>query len=244
MKDMKTTIAVRNVHKSYTTGGATTAVLSGIDLETLPGECVFLVGPSGSGKTTLLSILGCLLTPDRGRVEIVGQDLARLTDLERAVLRRDRIGFVFQRFQLIRGLNALQNVCLPLTLRATATKPAERRALELLDAVGLADKAKAQPTNLSTGQCQRVALARSLACDPDLILADEPTASLDAQTGQEAIELLRRLTSERGKTALVVTHDARIFHFADRVLQLDGGRIVPHAADHEQIAAVAACGTH
>ena len=223
---MTPTILVRDVHKSYATGGATTPVLSGIDLETFPGECVFLVGPSGSGKTTLLSILGCLLTPDRGHVEIVGQELAHLDDRRRALLRRDRIGFVFQRFHLIRGLSALQNVAVPLTLRGTAPKAAEHRALDLLDAVGLADKAKAHIANLSTGQCQRVALARSLACDPDLILADEPTASLDAHTGQEAMELLRRLTSEQGKTALVVTHDARIFHFADRILQLDGGRIV------------------
>ncbi|HVA51220.1 MAG TPA: ABC transporter ATP-binding protein [Pirellulales bacterium] len=226
------TIFAHDVHKSYTTGGTTTPVLEGVELETLPGECVFLVGPSGSGKSTLLSILGCMLTPDRGQVKIVGQDLARLNDIERAVLRRDRIGFVFQRFQLIRGLNALQNACLPLTLRGVAPRPAQRRALELLEAVGLADKAKAHVGKLSTGQCQRVALARALAGDPDLILADEPTASLDAQNGQEVMRLLRHLTSERGKTALVVTHDSRIFAFADRILHLDAGRIAEVDADH------------
>jgi putative ABC transport system ATP-binding protein len=205
--------------------------LQGIDLDIFPGECVFLVGPSGSGKTTLLSILGCLLTPDGGRVEIVGSDLSGLNDVERAVLRRDRIGFVFQRFQLIRGLNAVQNVCVPLTLRGVAPKVAQRRALELLAAVGLSEKAKAHIANLSTGQCQRVALARALAGDPDLILADEPTASLDGANGQEVMQLLRQLTSQRGKTAVVVTHDARIFHFADRILRLDGGRIVPDAEE-------------
>ena len=222
---MNTTIVAHDVHKSYTTGGTTTPVLQGVELETSHGECVFLVGPSGSGKSTLLSILGCMLTPDRGRVEIVGHDLAGLNDVERAVLRRDRIGFVFQRFQLIRGLNALQNACLPLTLRGVSPKEAARRATELLDAVGLADKRMAHVGKLSTGQCQRVALARALAGDPDLILADEPTASLDAQNGQEVMRLLRRLTSERGKTALVVTHDQRIFDYADRILHLDAGRI-------------------
>jgi putative ABC transport system ATP-binding protein len=234
---MTPTILAHDVHKSYTTGGITTPVLEGIELETSPGECVFLVGPSGSGKSTLLSILGCMLTPDRGRVEIVGQDLAGLSNFERAVLRRDRIGFVFQRFQLIRGLNALENACLPLTLRGVSAKTAARQAAELLDAVGLADKLKAHVGKLSTGQCQRVALARALAGDPDLILADEPTASLDGQNGQEVMRLLRRLTSERGKTALVVTHDQRIFGYADRVLHLDAGRIAEVDSEHPALTA-------
>jgi putative ABC transport system ATP-binding protein len=234
---METTILAHDVHKDYTTGGATTAVLQGVELATRPGECVFLVGPSGSGKSTLLSILGCMLTPDRGHVEIVGQDLARLNERERAVLRRDRIGFVFQRFQLIRGLNALQNACLPLTLRGVSPKEATRRATELLEAVGLADKLRAHVGKLSTGQCQRVALARALAGNPDLILADEPTASLDGQNGQEVMRLLRHLTSEQGKTALVVTHDQRIFGYADRILHLDAGRITEVDSEHPALTA-------
>jgi putative ABC transport system ATP-binding protein len=233
----QSTIVAHDVYKSFTTGGATTRVLDGVELETRPGECVFLVGPSGSGKSTLLTILGCMLTPDRGQVEIVGQDLATLNDVERAVLRRDRIGFVFQRFQLIRGLNALQNACLPLTLRGVAPKEATRRATELLVAVGLADKMKSHIGKLSTGQCQRVALARALAGDPDLILADEPTASLDAENGQEVMRLLRHLTLERGKTALVVTHDQRIFGYADRILHLDAGRIAEVDAEHPALTA-------
>ncbi|HEX5442973.1 MAG TPA: ABC transporter ATP-binding protein [Pirellulales bacterium] len=224
---MKPTIVVRNVYKNYTSGGATTPVLEGIDLQILPGECVFLVGPSGSGKTTLLSILGCLLTPDRGQVLIAGQELSGLSDLERALLRRDRLGFVFQRFHLIRGLTAAQNVAVPLTLAGVAPQQARDRALDLLGAVGLAEKAQSHVGNLSTGQCQRVALARALAGDPDVILADEPTASLDGVNGQEVMQLLRKLTSESGKTAVVVTHDARIYSFADRILELDGGRIAP-----------------
>jgi len=233
-------IQATDVHKSYASAGADIPVLAGVDLEVAPGECVFLVGPSGSGKSTLLSILGCMLTPDRGRVEIAGQDLAGVTDVERALLRRDRIGFVFQRFQLIRGLNALQNVGLPLTLRGESPKKAARRAGELLAAVGLADKTKSRVDKLSAGQCQRVAIARAMAGDPDLILADEPTASLDAHNGQEAMRLLRRLASDEGKAALVVTHDPRIFEFADRILHLDGGRIAEAGAPPRAAAEVAA----
>src|SRR5579871_4315461 len=143
-----TTILARNVYKSYTRGGTTTPVLQGIDLEVLPGECVFLVGPSGSGKTTLLSVLGCLLTPDSGQVEIAGRDLATLNDTERAELRRDRIGFVFQRFQLIRGLTAEQNVGVPLALAKVPPKRTRHRAMELLESVGLADKATAHINRL------------------------------------------------------------------------------------------------
>ena len=231
------TILAHDVHKSYASGGATTPVLQGVELATYPGECVFLVGPSGSGKSTLLSILGCMLTPDRGHVEIAGQNLAALSDFDRAILRRDRIGFVFQRFQLIRGLNALDNACLPLTLRRVPRKEAIGRARTLLEAVGLGDKIKSHVGKLSTGQCQRVALARALAGDPDLILADEPTASLDAQNGQEVMRLLRRLTSEQGRSALVVTHDQRIFGYADRILHLDAGRIAEVDNEHPALTA-------
>lgn len=220
-------ITVESLHKAYVKGGARTLVLKGIDLQIAAGECVFLAGPSGSGKSTLLSILGCILTPDAGRVEILGHDLGRLRPQERSHLRRDRIGFVFQRFQLIRGLTALENVCVPSMLKGLAAKKAQARGQELLAAVGLAQKFKSQAANLSTGQCQRVALARALMADPDLILADEPTASLDSQSGLEAMRLLRELTTQRGKTAIVVTHDPRIFQFADRVLHLDEGRICP-----------------
>lgn len=219
-------VSVQGVHKAYRRGSTSTPVLNGVDLAVAPGECVFLAGPSGSGKTTLLSILGCILTADRGRVRILDQDATSLDGPGRATMRRDRIGFVFQRFHLIRGLNALENVGVPLVLRETPRRAAHRRASEMLQAVGLADKADAQPQNLSAGQCQRVALARALVGDPELILADEPTASLDAANGPEMIRLLRRLTTDQGKTAIVVTHDQRIFPFADRVLWLENGQVV------------------
>jgi putative ABC transport system ATP-binding protein len=218
-------VRVAGVEKAYRRGTTASPVLEGVDLDVSRGECVFLAGPSGSGKTTLLSIIGCILSPDRGRVEVLGQDLQGLDAVARSALRRDRIGFVFQRFHLIHGLSALDNVCVPLTLQGARPRAAQQRGLALLEAVGLADQAHAQPRNLSAGQCQRVAVARALANDPDLILADEPTAALDAANGHEMMQLLRRLINEHRKTAVVVTHDPRIFSFADRVCYLENGCI-------------------
>lgn len=211
--------------KSYGRGATMTPVLSGVDLMVRRGECVFLAGPSGSGKTTLLSILGCILSPDGGTIRVLGEDLRSLDAKGHIAMRRDRIGFVFQRFHLIRGLSASHNVCVPLTLRRVAQRAARSRASDLLEAVGLADKAHLHLRNLSAGQCQRVALARALVGDPQLVLADEPTASLDAANGQEVMALMRRLTTEKGRTAIVVTHDQRIFHFADRICWLENGRV-------------------
>ena len=220
-------ISLVNVSKSFTRGGVTAHVLDGCNLTVRRGECVYLVGPSGSGKTTLLSILGCVLQADAGNVRILGRDVQSLCPAAKAELRRTHIGFVFQRFHLVRGLSALENVCLPLTLDGVDRRTAERRGRELLERVGLADKAGAEPRRLSVGQCQRVALARALAADPPLILADEPTASLDAELGQQAMQLLRSLTVELEKTAVVVTHDPRIESFADRIFVMENGRVIP-----------------
>jgi len=231
-------VRVEAVEKAYRRGRTSTPVLNGVDLTVAAGECVFLAGPSGSGKTTLLSIVGCILTADRGRVQILGEDVLSLDAARRVRMRRDRIGFVFQRFHLIRGLTALENVAVPLRLRGTSSQAASRRARELLESVGLGDQGAAHPQNLSAGQCQRVALARALANDPELILADEPTASLDAANGPEVMKLLRRLTTNQGRTAIVVTHDQRIFPFADRVLWLENGRVV----ETEQLASPSPAG--
>ena len=234
-------IRVEDVYKTYKRGSTSTTVLNGVDLAVKQGECVFLAGPSGSGKSTLLSIIGCILTADRGRVRILGQDICELDSMGRTLLRRDRIGFVFQRFQLIRGLTALENICVPLALKSTDASVARRRGRDLLEAVGLADKHQAHPENLSSGQCQRVAIARALAVDPKVILADEPTASLDGENGQEVMQLLRRLTADEGRTAVVVTHDQRIFHFADRVFHLENGRIKETTETPPATAMVATC---
>jgi putative ABC transport system ATP-binding protein len=215
----------RDVTKSYRRGGADTRVLTGVDLCVQAGECVFLVGPSGSGKSTLLSILGCILTPDRGTLRIVGREIGQVTDQARVQIRRDVIGFVFQRYQLIRGLSVLDNVLVPMQLQGKPHREAYRRACELIESVGLAACLHARPHQLSTGQCQRVAFARALANDPLILLADEPTASLDTATGDEIMQLLRRLIVQYHKTAIVVTHDPRIFHYADRIYELEDGRL-------------------
>jgi putative ABC transport system ATP-binding protein len=218
-------VSAEGVVKTYERGALAARVLDGVDLHVERGRSVFLAGPSGSGKTTLLSILGCILSADEGRVNILGQDLSALSTRERSDFRRDRIGFVFQRFHLIRGLTACENIGVPLVLRGVDPPLVRRRAMELLDMVGLADKAHAHSQNLSAGQCQRVALARALANDPELILADEPTASLDATKGHDVMELLWRLTTHQGRTVVVVTHDPRIFCFADYVHWLDNGHV-------------------
>jgi putative ABC transport system ATP-binding protein len=231
------TIRLRGVQKAYRRGAVAAAVLEGVDLTVARGECAYLAGPSGSGKTTLLSILGCILAADEGRVELFGQNIAALDPHQRTLLRRDRIGFVFQRFHLIRGLTALENVCVPMTLRGVAARAARLRAVGLLEAVGLGKRIDAHPRTLSAGQCQRVAIARALANDPELVLADEPTASLDAKNGQEIMQLLRRLVAQGGKTAVVVTHDPRIFSFADQIHWLENGRIVECASQLDPLEA-------
>jgi putative ABC transport system ATP-binding protein len=219
-------VCVEGVLKTYGLGDTAARVLDGVNLRVDRGRSVFLAGPSGSGKTTLLSILGCILSADEGHVEILGHDLSALNSQQRTILRRDRIGFVFQRFHLIRGLTACENIGVPLVLCGMPSGKVRQRALAILEAVGLADHANAHPRNLSAGQCQRVALARALANDPDLILADEPTAALDAANGYQMMELLWRLTTQEGRTVIVVTHDPRIFCFADCVYWLENGRVV------------------
>jgi putative ABC transport system ATP-binding protein len=214
------------LQKAYRTGPTTTPVLREVSLSIERGECVFLVGPSGSGKTTLLSILGCILSPDAGMLELLGQDVSRLKPRHKARFRREKLGFVFQRFHLFDGLRAWENVAVSLQLLGQSGRSAKRKSLELLERVGLADRVNYHISQLSMGQRQRVALARALVADPELILADEPTASLDAESGQTAMRLLKDLSQDMGKTVLVVTHDSRIFPMADRILTLSEGRLL------------------
>lgn len=229
---MMTQMVIRaaGLAKGYQTGDERCAVLNGVDLSIARGECVFLVGPSGSGKTTLLSILGCVLSADAGQLDVLGCDVLGFTCNEQARFRREKIGFVFQRFHLFDALTALENVCVPLDLLGWPKGRSRRRALELLSLVGLAEKALCRVTRLSVGQRQRVAFARALAGDPDLILADEPTASLDADAGFTAMSILKSLCRELEKTVVVVTHDSRIYSMADRLLRLSDGRVVEDVA--------------
>jgi putative ABC transport system ATP-binding protein len=213
--------------KGYGNGAVASPVLRGIDLKIPRGECLFLVGPPGSGKTTLLSILGCVLSPDAGALEILGEDVTRYSSTEQARFRREKVGFVFQQFHLFDALTAVENVRVPFELMGIPAMEAERKSRELLSLVGLADKDDSRVTRLSTGQRQRVALARALAGNRELILADEPTVSLDVDAGLNAMQVLKDLCHSLNKTAVIVTHDSRILPVADRILKLADGRIVP-----------------
>lgn len=230
-------IKTSNLMKSYATGGTSVPVLCGIDMTVLSGECVFLAGPSGSGKTTLLSILGCVLTADSGDVNVLGCDVTQLKPDQQAAFRREKIGFVFQRFHLFDALTAVENVSIPLQLLHWPSGKVKARARELLAALGLEALVNRNVTQLSMGQRQRVAVARALAADPELILADEPTASLDEESGLQAMTVLRDLCRSLGKTVVVVTHDSRIFEFADRILFLNKGRMLSgHSVSNIELA--------
>ncbi|MFD0056313.1 ABC transporter ATP-binding protein [Streptomyces sp. NPDC015140] len=222
----ETMVRVEDVRKSYTRGTAVVHALRGVSFEVPRGELVALKGRSGSGKTTLLNIVGGLDAPDAGRVEVDGRDLADLDEDGLLALRRDRVGFVFQSFGLIPILTAAENVGVPMRLRRAAAREREERVALLLALVGLADHAAQRPGELSGGQQQRVAIARALANNPALLIADEPTGQLDAETGHAVMELLRAVVRSEGVTALVATHDATLLDLADRVLELRDGEIV------------------
>ncbi|MCU0518391.1 MAG: ABC transporter ATP-binding protein [Oscillatoria sp. Prado101] len=202
--------------------------LKGINLEVQQGQIQLLMGPSGSGKTTLLSILAGMLTPSAGKVFLLGQEITKMSRSQLAQFRLKNIGFIFQGFNLFPALTAAENVELALEIKGIRGRKARQQAQALLEQVGLADKAKLHPRDLSGGQKQRVAIARALAGNPQLIMADEPTAALDSHSGHAVIELLRRLAKEGGSTVLMVTHDPRIVDVADRVLYLEDGEITPH----------------
>lgn len=218
-------VEATGIEKSFRTGAYTVPVLRGIDLRVLKGEWLYLAGPSGSGKSTLLSILGCILTPDVGSISVLGQNVAGLRTDALARFRLKHIGFVFQHFHLFAGLRAWENVRVPMDLLGKPKRAGRREALRLLDLVGLKDRAYHYINQMSGGQKQRVALARALAADPDIILADEPTASLDFESGHNAMKLLRELSTTMGKSIVIVTHDARIYPLADRILTMEDGRI-------------------
>lgn len=219
-------VAARYIYKGFGSGAQRAPILRGVSIDVPLGQTVFLVGPSGSGKTTLLSILGVLLTPDNGTLCVLGHDVAKLSPDERTAFRRNHLGFIFQNFHLFPTLSAIDNLCLALTMQGVAYHDAVTRAQALLEQVCLAHRGHLRPAQLSTGECQRVAIARALAGDPKILLADEPTASLDAENGQVVMHLLTDLMRRRGRTLIVVTHDDRIFPFADRIVRLEDGAIV------------------
>ncbi|MFF4750467.1 ABC transporter ATP-binding protein [Streptomyces sp. NPDC002514] len=222
----ETMVRVEDVHRSYGHGAAAVHALRGVSFEIPRGELVALKGRSGSGKTTLLNLVGGLDVPDRGRITVDGRDLAGLGERGLLELRRDRIGFVFQSFGLIPILTAAENVGVPMRLRRADPREREERVELLLSLVGLAEHAAQRPGELSGGQQQRVAIARALANGPALLIADEPTGQLDAETGHAVMELLRAVVHSEQVTALVATHDTTLLDLADRVLELSDGEVV------------------
>jgi len=211
--------------KNYTRGSEIIKALDGVTLEIDKGEFVAVVGRSGSGKTTMLDLLGLLLKPTGGSLYIDDVDTTRLNDRERAHMRARRVGFVFQEYNLLSGLNVLENVTLPLRY-VRDNKDGKQRAVELIDRVGLTDRIKHRPSELSGGQMQRVAIARSMVNQPSLILLDEPTGAVDTETAQQLVDLLKRLNSEDQVTIVIVTHDLDIAGQAKREIRLKDGRVL------------------
>jgi putative ABC transport system ATP-binding protein len=223
---MDTIIEAHELTKTYAQGEAAMRALDAVTLDVRSGELMLLVGPSGSGKTTLLSILGCILRPTSGTLKVMGEDVTRMRERDLPAIRRERIGFVFQAFNLFPTLTAAQNVALALDLKGVTGRAARGRAASLLEQVGLGDKLDAHPADLSGGQKQRVAIARALAGDPPVILADEPTAALDSRSGRAVMDVLKTLARERDRAVVIVTHDSRMLGYADRTVRMEDGRIV------------------
>jgi putative ABC transport system ATP-binding protein len=227
-------VRIVDVVKSYGEGDSTVEVLRGVDLEIRRGEILAIIGASGSGKTTLMNLLGLLDRPDRGRYELDGEDVARLSDDRLARLRNRAIGFVFQSFHLIPEMSVLDNVELPGFYMRLPRRERRRRGLELLESVGLSHRLRHRPSQLSGGECQRVAVARSLLADPYLLLADEPTGNLDSKSGEEVLGLFHDLHAQ-GRTIVMVTHNPQIAGRLERVVEMQDGRVV---ADHPQAVGV------
>jgi putative ABC transport system ATP-binding protein len=221
----KIAIQARGVVKSFGAGDSRVQALKGVDLDVNFGEMTMVVGPSGCGKTTFLSVICGTLQFDSGAVNIFGQDLSAMRDREVTDFRGKNVGFIFQQFNLIPTWNAVENVSIPLLLRGVSRKVAEAEATRLLEAVGIGQKRNAYPSQLSGGQQQRVAIARALVHEPRLIICDEPTASLDALTGHKVLELLKEVACRPDRCVIVVTHDSRIFSFADRIAEMEDGQV-------------------
>jgi len=222
---MKDIIRLEEVWKTYRMGEVAVNALRGVSCEIERGEFVAITGSSGSGKSTMMHLVGCLDLPTRGRVLLAGEDISRMSESRLAAVRGRKIGFVFQQFNLIPTMTAQENVMLPMDFQGMDPEKAKEHAARLLDQVGLADRANHLPTQLSGGQMQRVAIARSLAVDPDIILADEPTGNLDSKTGQFVMDLLKRIHREEGKTIIIVTHDLNLVTYGERIVYLKDGQV-------------------
>lgn len=219
-------VIARHIDMAFGQNGLTTPVLFDVNLEVAQGELTMLVGPSGCGKTTLLSILSGTLRPTGGDVEVMGNVITRMKDAEKVILRRRRIGFIFQQYNLLPALTAAENAGMALVADGMPLKAAAERARVVLETLGMGPHADKLPRQLSGGQQQRVAIARAIVHEPDLVVCDEPTAALDAETGRQVMELLKAAAAGPGRAVLVVTHDNRIYRYADRIVAMEDGRIV------------------
>lgn len=219
-------IDIRNVWKIYKMGDVEVAALRGLNFSVKKGEFVSIMGPSGSGKSTAVNMVGALDIPSKGHIFLDCKDIAKMSESDLAQIRGRKIGFIFQQFNLILTLSALENVMLPMMFQNTPRTERLERAKKLLEMVGLGDRTHHKPTELSGGQQQRVAIARALSNDPDVVLADEPTGNLDTRTGTQVMEMLAKLHKNEGKTIIMVTHDKKVADHADRIEFLKDGQIV------------------
>ena len=219
-------VQCQGITKTFGEGETAVRALRGIDLEVRNGELFMLVGPSGSGKTTLLSIIAGILQPTDGSCSALGKPLESMTEHDRVEFRKKGVGFVFQSFHLIPSLSAEENVTIPLLLQGVDRAEALKRSRAILEEVGLGHRMKAMPVELSGGERQRVAISRAIIHQPPLVICDEPTSALDHETGQRVLEIFRSSVRQEGRALIIVTHDARIFEFADRIAKMDDGTII------------------
>jgi putative ABC transport system ATP-binding protein len=219
-------LAVENISVRYGTGRATVNALDKVSLKFQAGQMALVMGPSGSGKTTLLSTLGCLLKPDEGRVIMEGCDVTELSEDQRGKLRQQNIGYIFQAFRLFRSLSALENILVAIDIAGRKGKASRDIAMQALETVGLADRWRLKPKELSGGEKQRVAIARALINNPQIILADEPTASLDGKAGGQIAEMMLQIAEEQRRLVIVVSHDPRMIQFGHRIIKMQDGRLM------------------
>lgn len=218
-------VQARGVTKSFGEGDTRIPVLKGVDLDVARGEVLLLVGPSGSGKTTFLSVIAGILESDEGEVRILGESILELSASEKTRFRRDYLGFIFQQYHLLPTLTAVENAAVPLLIRGVPKQDALGQAEAILGTMGMGERLAALPTRLSGGEQQRVAIARALVGDPKLLLCDEPTANLDGETGHRIVQQLHDVGKQPDRGVIIVTHDTRIFEFADRIVHMEDGRV-------------------
>ena len=227
-------IELKNVWKIYEIGDVKVEALRGMDLTVNQCEFIAIMGPSGSGKSTAMNMIGCLDIPTKGNIFLSGKDISHLSESELAQIRGKKIGFIFQKFNLINTLTALENVMLPMTLQDIPAAERRAKAIKLLESVDLGDRMNHLPNELSGGQQQRVAIARALANDPEVVLADEPTGNLDSKTGENVMQFLQKLHDEKGTTVVMVTHDMNVAKHAERIEHLFDGAIVKTTKNHDK----------